>query len=629
MRKYRFGDFELDLDAVQLRLNGEPVKLERRPLDLLILLVGRQGALVTREELVASLWPPRIVIDFETGLNTLVRKVRGALRDSSDNPRFIETVPGRGYRFIAPVTSSTTLDMRDAPNGTGEAREKPRGRLRTTAVAACAALALAAAVLVWQVGGEPETMRIAVLPFENLTGDDGLGYLTSGLAEETIASLSQIDLPDVRVVGGVSARAAADSTQSLAEVGRKLGADLLVVSSVRRDGPRIRVTSRLLRIADNEQIWTASFDRELTNVLGLQRELSIAIAEQIRQRLSPEVAAAIDRRQTQNPEAYALYLKGRHAWNQVSRGSVRDALQYFEQAAATDPGYALAWAGIAHTLITAPLTAGASRAAVEPRAREAMERALQHGPDLAEVQYTLGYFRNIVEWDPVGAQVAARRAVALDPNNPMARMFLGVLLAQAGHFTEALASLRRARELDPQFALVFANSAIIAANGGDPEAGLELARQAVVIGPEVWAAHYQLGNVYAQLGNDEAALEAYATAERHAGGNSLADERAAALARLGREREARATLAELKARAVHEHVSPFAFARVYANLGDTDAAFEWLERALAERDVAMLSIQNSYGFDSLHADPRFESLLRRRNLSARTHASSPECGQAC
>lgn len=306
MKTFRFGEFELDLGAEQLRRNGEAVHLERRPMGLLILLVTNQGRMVTREEIIAALWPKNVIIDFDAGLNTLVRKVRNALGDSSEKPRYVETVPGRGYRFVAPLAEPVPAEAASV--------ELPARKSVPWVYAAGAVVALAivsGVAYLWpSTPGEAAQTRIAVLPFDNLTGNDELGYLASGLAEETSTSLARIELPNLSVIGSGSARMFADANAALEDFGRRLGADFVVSSSLRLDGSRIRVTSHLLRVADGVQIWSASFDRELTNVLGLQRELSIAIAEQIRQRLSPEVAAAIDRRQTQNPQAYELYLKG-------------------------------------------------------------------------------------------------------------------------------------------------------------------------------------------------------------------------------------------------------------------------------------------------------------------------------
>jgi len=422
MQVHRFGEFELSLDSFELRLRGEPVKLERRALDLLALLVRHPNRLVSREEIIAALWPPNVVIDFDSGLNTLVRKARGALGDSSDSPKFIETVPGRGYRFIAPVE----IVEASAPSTATASGVRPARRARWPLItASLSLLALTAALITWLVvDTKTEPTRIAVLPFENLTGDDELAYLAAGLAEDTSVSLAQIDVADLRVIR-VPTRGLAESARSIDEIGRKLRVDYVVQSSLRRDGERVRVTARLVRIADNEQVWSASIDRALTNVLGVQRDLSIAIAEQVRMRLSPAFSAAVARRQTQNPAAYALYLKARYEWSKLTPAATRRALEYFEQATVADPGYALAWAGLAFGEITSMRTADVAPAVAVPIARKALALALKLGPDLAETRYAQGYFSLFHDLDFPAAEKAARSAIALDPNNASTRVSRG------------------------------------------------------------------------------------------------------------------------------------------------------------------------------------------------------------
>ena len=371
-RTYRFGNCELDLGAHELRRDGKSVALERRPFQLLEMLVSRRGLVVTREEIIGGLWPPGIVIDFDTGLNTLVRKVRAALGDSPEAPAFIVTVPGVGYRFIAEIADD------DPP----PPLQRSRPRWLST-VAWALPLAAAVAVLAWfLVSRSDSSVSILVLPFENLTNDEDLGYLAAGLAEDTNASLAQADPKNLRLVGRATASEVARSGKSAAEIGRDLGVDFVVESSLRAERPKLRVTSRLVRVADNSQVWSASFDRELTSTLGLQRELSIAIAEQVRLRLSPGVNEAVARRQTQNPEAYDLYLRGRYAWGRISPLGNREALSYFQQAIDRDPGYALAWAGVLHVLSTAPITGEVDPATVAARAAEAAVQAQKFGAQL-------------------------------------------------------------------------------------------------------------------------------------------------------------------------------------------------------------------------------------------------------
>jgi len=610
MRKYRFGDFELDLDAFELRSHGAPVKLERRPLDLLALLVTQPGHVVKREEIVAALWPPKVVIDFDSGLNTLVRKVRHALQDSSENPRFIETVPGRGYRFIAPVVACTDAA---APESAPPNAPRPRA-WRPVWIAASLLLAIAggATLAAWlALESDPQLTRIAVLPFENLTGDDQYAYLASGLAEDTRDSLAHIDPQNLRVIGA-STREVADGAGPTAEIGRRLGVDLVVMSSLRLDWPKIRVSSRLLRVADGEQIWSASFNRELTNVLGLQRELSIAIAEQIRLQLSPDVAAEIDRRQTDHPAAYALYLQGRYEWSKLTPAGTRRSFEYFRQATEDDPAYALAWAGLSFALSTSLRTADSDPTVVGPLALDALRKAEQLGPDLVETRYARGYYELFYNHNARRTAIAARQAIELDRNNAQAHMLLGVTLPLLGENAEGLEMMRRARELDPTFALIFANSANIALQTGDAQEAVEFATQAIAINPEFWVGYLHLGNARRALGDFEGALSALSAAARWSDGHSLTySNRVKVLLQLGRVEEARVLLDELTARAQRQYVPAYTLGVINALLGERDAAIEWLSRAVDTQGIGLTDIATDPALQSLRDDPRFDALLER------------------
>ena len=608
MPTYRFDDFELDLDAGQLRLRGKPIRLERRPFDLLALLVANPGRLHTREEIIAALWPEKVIIDFDAGLNTLVRKVRHALGDSPEAPRYVETVPARGYRFAAPVAAvHAPVVPASAPAPAADAARP----LRRYAVVAVLLLAFVAAVVALreQEPAGPAHTRIAVLPFENLSGDEELGYLASGLAQETSTSLGQIDLPNLMVLGVVSSRAIAKSELPLRQAAHDVGVDFVVDSSLRLDGSRIRVTSHLIRAADGEQLWSASFDRELTNVLGLQRELSIAIAEQVRQRLSPEVAAAIDRRQTQNPQAYALYLKGREQWAEFQPTLVDDALSWYEQAVALDPEYGLAWAGIAHAATTATLTADAPPDAAQPVARHALEQALRFGADLAETHVARAAYAHFIDWEPAAGEIAARRAVELDPNNAMAHMTLAMTLSRQSRHAEARAAMRRARELDPLFPLMFANSAFIENAAGNTQLAIEFGTQAIAMDPEFWVGYFQLGRVLMRQGDLADALRMFENADRYSGGNTKAlGYRAYVLGCLGRREEARELRDRLLDRAIERYVPPFMIALAEAGVGNIDGAYEWVNRGITARDVNMTPMVRPG--TAVRGDREFEWLLQ-------------------
>jgi TolB-like protein/DNA-binding winged helix-turn-helix (wHTH) protein/cytochrome c-type biogenesis protein CcmH/NrfG len=602
-QSYRFGDFELNMDAQQLRKGGTTVRLERRPFDLLKMLVLNRDRLVSREEIIAALWPRNVIIDFDSGLNTLVRKVRNVLGDSADEPRFIETVPGRGYRFIAEIAEPRPQAAAAAPR-----------RLRPGLAALLAILIAAGAVFAWQlINGEPKQIRIAILPFENLTGDETLGYLASGIAEDTNTSLARVDIPNLQVIGVASALAFAEAGLPLQAIGEQLGVDYVVTSSLRLEKTRIRLNSRLIRAADGTQVWTAAFDRELTNMLGLQRELSIAIAEQIRQQLSPAVAAAIDERQTRNPEAYELYLRGRNEWTRFQPDSIARALHYYEQAVDRDPGYALAWAGMAHALITSTVTVEADVRSVLGQSLDALRQALEYGPDLSETQLALSSFYYFIEDDTQAAESAARQSVAQDANSAMSHMFLGIVLADRGQFVEARAMLRRARELDPMFPLMFANSAVVALMLGDAQEAMEFATQAVAINPEFWVGYLHLGTARLMTGDYEGAIQALGAAEKYSSYNSsrATSLRARALIKLGRSDEARDILAGLIETAEDKYVPPYEIAAVHASLGEFDSAIEWLQRALDQGGIRCRLLENNAELAIMHSDPRFESLLHR------------------
>ena len=604
---FRFGEFELDLGAHQLRMRGEPVRLERRPLELLILLVSQHGKLVPRDEIIRNLWPGKVVIDFDTGLNTLVRKVRHALGDSPERPTYIETVAGLGYRFIGPVDVPAADAV--AVSATTASRRWPRGLVYTVILV----LAVTAALTAWRlVNRESPPISIAVLPFENLTGNDQFNYLAAGLAEETIASLARAELQNLRMIGQISGQAYAASSKPVPQIGRELGVDFVVASSLRAELSRIRVTSRLVRVSDNVQLWTATFDRELTSVLGLQRELSIAIAEQVRLRLSPDVSAAIERRQTLNPQAYDYYLRGRYEWSLLTPASSRRALGHFEDAIGEDPKYALAWAGMAQVLSTSPITGDMEPSVVRARAREAVENAIEFGADLPEVQYSLGYFKYFLDFDWPGAEAAFRRAVTLDPNSAIAHLMLGHVLSQTGKQAEAREMARRSRELDPLFSHTFALSAQIAFQARDFGSALEFARQAVAINPEGWIGYVNLGQVLAELGRFDEALIALDLSDRYSDGNSKAVAfRGNVLARQGRREEASAVAAKLESLQHSRYVPPYAIAMVYAGLGERDLIYQWLDAACDVRDVHLVFLPVDPRWDDYRGDLRFQSVMDR------------------
>ena len=628
---FRFGVFELDVGAYELRRNGRPVRIERQPMDLLLLLVERRRQLVLRSEIVDRLWGKDVFVDVETGVHTAIRKVRQALHDSPDAPTFVETVSGKGYRFIA------TVEVLGAPlAAAGLAKAQPAAAVAHPAIEVeppappraalpvrrglafgLVALGLLVGVLIWartprDAGPRASPLTLAVLPFINLSGDPAREYLAEGLAEETATSLGQIDPEQMGVVARSSTMRYKGTTKSAAEIGRELAADYLVESSLRAEDNRLRVTSTLVRVRDQVQVWSQSYDREPMSLLGLQRELSTAIAEQIRLRLSPGRLETLTRRQTQSPDAYDLYLRGRNFENQRTPATNRRAIEYYTRATERDPDYALAWSAIASVLAASLINGDASPSEVLPRAREAAARAVGTGPATAEAQFALAYLKWCCEWEWPAAEASFRLALTLDPRASQAHMSLGHVLSQMGRHGEALLSTRRARELDPLSAIMPALSSQVAFQARDYRAALDYARQAIVLDPEFWIGHMMRGQALEQLGEHESALEALTTAARFSGENSKTlSLRAYILAKSGRADEARAMLRTLETVSRTKYVPPYAMALISAGLEQRESAFVWLERGYDARDMHLIYLPVDPKWDSYRADPRFEALIMR------------------
>src|SRR5437879_923016 len=347
---YEFGGFRLVPADRQLVRGGKSVALTPKVFDTLVLLVESGGRLIEKDEFLARIWAETVVE--EVGLAHNISQLRRALRNGIQDSAFIETVPTRGYRFVAPVSVVSSGHP------------------------------------------EPQTrILLGVLPFENLVGDPERVYLADSLTEEVISSLGQIDPDHLAVIGRTSMMTYKRTTKSIAEIGRELNAPYLIESSIRAEGGRLRVTAKLICVADQSATWSASFDGEPTSLLAFQRELSTAIGEQIRLRLSPERLDALARRQTANADAYDLYLRGRYFWNQLTPATNARAVEYFEHAIALDPDYALAWCGIAYAFLGSSMNGDAPPLEVLSRAHEAAARAVQADPDLADAQAAVGYVK--------------------------------------------------------------------------------------------------------------------------------------------------------------------------------------------------------------------------------------------
>jgi DNA-binding winged helix-turn-helix (wHTH) protein/Flp pilus assembly protein TadD len=563
---YRFGDFRLEADRRALSAHDEPVPLPPKVFDVLLALVRGYGALVDKQSLLDAVWPGTDVD--ENNLNQAIASLRRALQDRRGLNRYIETVQGRGYRFVAPVERIA------APLATAGQRA-----------------------------------RIAVLPFANLTGDPGRDYIADGLTEETIAALGQVDPERI----GVPSRATMMAYKGMgaSRAGRELGADYTVEGSLRTEESRFRVSATLARALDGVQVWNASFDSEPTSMLDFQRELAGALARQIRVRLAPGRVAAMAYRQPAVPDALDSYLRGRHCWHQLTPATTRQALDCYARATSLDADYALAWCGIADALSTRPITGDIDPREVSASAHAAAERALRARPELAESQASVGFCAFWLDADWPEAERRARRAIELDPSYALSHRLLGIACMHLGRHDASRPAMRMLRELEPLLPVNHALSAQSAFAARDYPAAVRFARQALVLDPDFWIAHLHLAQASIELGDVETAWGSLAEGAIASGGNSkIGALRGWLLAREGRVSEARTVLDAFSSLASERFLPPCAFALVHLGLGEMDAVAYWLARAVEVRDVHLMFVPIDPKWDEARADPRVKAVLR-------------------
>lgn len=571
---YKFDDFAIDTGKRTLSRGGTRVPLPSKALDTLVYLVKNRGKVVDKVDLMSAVWPDTAVE--ENNLNQNISVLRRVLGDMRGENRFIATIPGRGYCFTAEVRTSSLPP---------EAEETS------------------------------QPIIVGVLPFDNLTGSAERDYLADGLTEETIATLGQLDPDRLSVIGRTTVMVAKRSGKSLAEIGRELSAAYLIESSLRGEDKLLRITSRLVRVQDQAQVWSASYDREPTSLLAFQRELSITIAQQVLLRLAPDRLDALAHRQTQDPAAYDLYLRGRYYWNQFAPLATRRATEFFARAAQLDPNYALAWSGLADALISSPISGDLAPMEILPRAREAAQNAVRSDASLAESQTSLGFYDFWLAWKWPASIAAFEAATASDPGYAFAHRMLGIVLSHACRHDEAAASIRRSRELDPLNAMNRALSSQVAFAARDLNAAILHAREAINLDPEFWIGHFQLAQALAAARDDSAAFEALNQANRFSNGNSKTlSLRAWLLAMQGHSSAAEAILATLESAGRERYIPPYATALIHAGLGNENAALDALDRSYECHDVHLVFLTIDSKWDQLRGHLRFQRLLDRCNF---------------
>lgn len=457
-RALRFGVFELDLATLELRKSGVLVKLQQQPARVLALLALRGGGLATRDEIQREVWGSETFVDFEQGLNFCIRQIRSALSDSAESPRYVETLPRRGYRFVAPVeTIGVAEPVLPAPVGSSPAPAVSTGRRRLGIGAAVVLLLAAGAWLSRGPGPRPAAVpgatatkvMLAILPFENLSGQAGQEYLSDGLTEELITQIARVSPQRLGVIARTSAMKYKGTARGVDEIGRELGVQYLVEGSVRQADGRLRVTAQLIQVSDQTHLWAQSYDGPVADALNLESQTAGRIATELVDRLLASGPGVAARAGTTNPLAYDAWLKGRYHLSEGTEPFLRRAIAEFEQAVALDPSYAVAHASLAEAWVTLGDQLQVPAREAYPKAKLAAARAVALDDSLAEAWVWLGIARAYYEWDLEGGRQAFDRALALNPGLAIAHHYYADYLAAVGRREEAVASVKRAQVLDP------------------------------------------------------------------------------------------------------------------------------------------------------------------------------------
>ncbi len=620
-RVVRFGIFELDAESGELRRHGLKVRLPDQAFQILRLLLARPGEVVTREELLQQLWTSDTFVDFDVGLNSAIRKLREALDDSAENPRFVETLPRRGYRFIASVTPAAADQIPESPTDS-IAPARPRARLAWVAGGLLLVATIAALGVVYQRGwlerrggrtAVDSISSLVVLPFDNLTGDPAQAYAVEAVTDALTTELAQIE--GLRVISRTSAKQYKQSAKRLAAIGDELKVDALLEGSVMRSGQQVRVTAQLISAVTDRHLWARSYDGEFTDVVRLQQRIAREIAAAIGRRLAPP-AAGVHERRLVNPEAYDAYWKGVFAGGRGSYEGFRTAVAYFEEAVARQPDFAQAYASLAQAqhqfLFMGPL----SPRETMPKAAAAARRALDLDETVAQAHQTLGGVLHHFYWRWEEGDKEFERARALSADSPANRPAGIPALIRNGRFAEAIALSERARKDDPLSLSASMNVATAYRAAGQYEQAVAETRRAIDINPGQNRANFQLGVTFLFMGRLNDAIAELETAVRLSqGGNPRFQAYLGyAYAAASRPLDARRILKALETRARQQYVSGFGIALIYDALGEKEPALAAFERAYQDRAVEFSQMYQYPPFKTIASDPRFQARMREIGL---------------
>jgi TolB-like protein/DNA-binding winged helix-turn-helix (wHTH) protein/Tfp pilus assembly protein PilF len=635
----RFGPFQVDLASGELHKHGIRLRLQEQPFQILVMLLENPGAVVTRDELRNKLWSADTFVDFDVGLNNAVLRLRNVLGDSADSPRFIETLPRRGYRFIAPVDAPVAAQVNESAQAstagyqeeavtssapaTTQIAKPPlewirSRRIWTVGLVLAILLALLAALniggLRQRVLGRPVTPAIrslAVLPLENLSGDEAQEYFADGMTDELITDLASI--ASLRVISRTSTTHYKGTRKTIPEIARELNVDAVVEGSVGRSANKVRIRAQLVRAAPEEHLWAESYERDLPDVLALQRDVAKAIASEIKIHLTPQERQHLANARPINPDAYNAFLLGDYHASKRNPAAMDRGIQYFQEAIRIDPSYAQAYAGLANAYIERDIWGGLGLGKSADQVRAATLKALELDGELAEAHALLGQIYFQYDWDWQGTEVEYKRAIQLNPNLSRSYVRYAYFLQAMSRHTEALAAAHRAVELDPLSAPNLSDEGRILYRARQYENAVARYQRALELDPGYLPALGRIAEAYEQLGKFDQALAYVEGLQRTASDRRLGLRPLARIyARMGKQREALEIL-----RTIEKNGAPggdeFALAAIYSALGDRDHAIAALEKGVQARSFLPFVFVDPQ-LDAVRSDPRFQQLLRRVGL---------------
>jgi TolB-like protein/DNA-binding winged helix-turn-helix (wHTH) protein/Tfp pilus assembly protein PilF len=630
---FQFGTFELDSLSGDLRQNGLRVRLADKPFQLLTLLVERRGTVVNREQVRERLWASNTFVDFEGNLSVILTKLRQVLNDSPDRPIFIETVPRRGYRFIAPVTSleimsvvqptenSVAADEAQPQSPAASRKASTPSSRRVLILAGLLLLGTAALVLVsfeWlrhtHTAVGPRHVTILVTPFENLSGDPSQEYLSDGLTEEMITQLGESAPEQLSVIARSTAMRYKATHKGTEELGVEQKADYILEGSVRREGGQVRITAQLYDARRQGSLWANAYEQEASNLLELQRDVAARITYSLELELLPRArkAAAMS---TVNPEAYDDYLRGLFEFNKRTEEGLLRSLQYYQRSIEKDPTFGEGHAALAYAYATAPGWTFLSAKDAYPRAREAAEKALSIDDTIAEAHFVLAEVLHEGDWNWSAAEKEYQRALHLNPSSATGHKLYAEYLTHASRYADAFAQIREAQHLDPESMITNSLVCYVSVHAHQYDNAISECKKVLDLDPTFGPAHYFLGEAFSGKHLYEQAVVEHQAARHFCGDVSmmvaaLASNYAAA----GNEREARRLLGELLQRSRQTYVSAYAVAKIYARLGDRQPARNALQQAFEQRSFELLYLRDEPSFDVFRDELWFQQMIAERGF---------------